>query len=550
MPKEMQQDKNESNLNDCEEDQIISESLYRTIFETTSTATIIIEEDTTISRINKKFETISGYLKQEVEGKISWTDVVEKGSLEKMIMYHKARRADPDSAPARYECQFIDRKGNVRDVYVTVAMIPGTKKSVASILDVTELVRVQQALKESETKFRLLFQKSVDPILLIDGDKFVDCNDAACKIMHCASREELLGLDPSQISPERQPDGRLSTDKGKEILDTAKKEGCGYFEWVHLSRDNKSFWVEVSLTTIPIGGKNYLYTVWRDIAKRKQTEEALQESEERYKTAIENSNDGILVVRDGKYVSVNRRLVEMLGYDDASEIEGKDIGAIIHPDYIDKVRGIHIGQHSRGRLSSIYEIKHIRKDGTPLDTEASVTKTTLKGEPVSLIYLRDVTKRKLAKEALKKRENELEIKSINLEQANIALKVLLRHREEDKKALKDTILANVQELVFPYVEKLKKGHLSDNQVAYLGILEKNLSDIISPFIQKMTSRYSLFTPTEIQVASLIKGGKTSKEIAEFMNVSTGTIDTHRNNIRSKLDLSNKKINLRTYLMSL
>jgi DNA-binding CsgD family transcriptional regulator len=97
---------------------------------------------------------------------------------------------------------------------------------------------------------------------------------------------------------------------------------------------------------------------------------------------------------------------------------------------------------------------------------------------------------------------------------------------------------------------LKNGHLNDNQTAYIGILETNLSDIISPFLQKMTSRYSLFTPTEIQVANLIKSGKTSKEIAELMNVSTGTIDTHRNSIRSKLDLNKKKINLRTFLLSL
>jgi PAS domain S-box-containing protein len=550
MPIKLQQDKIESSRTDCKYDQSIAESLYRTVFETTSTATIIIEEDTTISHVNKKFEILSGYSKEEIEGKKVLMDVIEKDCLEKMMMYYNSRMGDADSIPGSYECQFIDREGNVKDVYATVAMIPGTKKSVASILDITELIKVQQALKESETKFRLLFQKSVDPILLIDGDKFVDCNDAACKIMHCGSKEELLGLNPSQISPERQPDGLFSADKGRKVLDAARKEGFGCFEWVHLNRDNELFWVEVSLTAIPIGGKNYLYTVWRDITKRKEAEEALRESEERYKTAIENSYDGILIVKDGRYISVNRRLVEMLGYDNAAEIEGKDIGAIIHPDYVEEVKGIHVGQFSGERLSSVYEIKHIKKDGTFLDTEASVTKTILKGSPVSLVYLRDTTRRKLAREALKKRENELEIKSINLEEANIALKVLLRHREEDKKALKDTILANVQELVFPYVEKLKNGHLSDNQMAYLSILEKNLSDIISPFIQKMTSRYSLFTPTEIRVASLIKSGKTSKEIAEFMNVSTGTIDTHRNNIRNKLDLNNKKINLRTYLMSL
>jgi len=550
MSREIQQDNSEFVHSDCNSDQLIPESLYRTVFETTGTATTIIEEDTTISRVNKKFEELSGYSKDEVEGKKSWKDVIEKSCLEKMIMYHRVRRVDPDSAPGSYECQFIDRSGDVRNVFINVAMIPGTKKSVASILDITEFIRAQQALQESEAKFRLLFQKSVDPILLIDGDKYIDCNDAALKIMHCTSKEQILGLCPSEISPKRQPDGSFSCDKQRDILDIAEKEGSSFFEWMHINRDNEIFWVEVSLTAIPMGGRKYFYTIWRDITKRKQAEKALQESEERYKTTIENSNDGILIVKDGRYVSVNRRLVEMLRYDNAGEIEGKDIGSIIHPDYVDKVMSIHIGRHNGEHVPSMYEIKHVRKDGTFLDAEASVTRTILRGEPVSLVYLRDITNRKLAEAALKKREKELEIKTINLEEANTTLKVLMRHMEEDKKALKDTILANIKELVFPYVERLKSGHLSDNQMAYLGILETNLSDITLPFLQKMPPGYSLFTPTEIQVANLIKSGKTSKEIAELMNVSTGTIDTHRNSIRSKLDLNNKKINLRTYLLSL
>jgi PAS domain S-box-containing protein len=421
MPIEFQEDKGEIRVADYETDQLISESLYRTVFETTGTATIIIEEDTTISHVNKKFESLSGYLKEEIEGKKSWKDVIEKSCLEKMIMYHRVRRINPDGAPGSYECRFIDRNDDVKDVYVTVAMIPGTKKSVASLLDITESIKAQQAL---------------------------------------------------------------------------------------------------------------------------------QESEERYKTAIENSNDGVLIVKDGKCISVNRKLVEMLGYDTAEEIEGKHIAAIVHPDFVNQVIGIRTGRQDEEYAPSTYEIRHVRKNGTFLDAEASATKTVLKGEMVSLVYLRDITNRKLAEEALRKREKELEIKSINLEEANTALKVLLRNREEDKKALKDTILGNVRELVFPYIEKLKNGHLNDNQTAYIGILETNLSDIISPFLQKMTSRYSLFTPTEIQVANLIKSGKTSKEIAELMNVSTGTIDTHRNSIRSKLDLNKKKINLRTFLLSL
>jgi DNA-binding CsgD family transcriptional regulator len=164
--------------------------------------------------------------------------------------------------------------------------------------------------------------------------------------------------------------------------------------------------------------------------------------------------------------------------------------------------------------------------------------------------VRDITERKKTEESLKKREEELQIESNRLEEANTALKVLLKHREDDKKEMEEKFLSNIKQLIFPYVDKLKKSRLGSNQVAYLEIIEANMNDIISPFLQRMSLKHSNFTQTEIQVANLIKVGKTTKEIAALMNVSKGTTDTHRNNIRSKLGLNRKKVNLRAYLLSI
>ena len=92
-----------------------SEGKYRTIFETTGTATVIIEEDTTISLANKEFEKLSCYSKEEVEGKKSWTDfVAHKDDLDRMMAYHTARRIDPNRAPRNYEYKFIDKHGTVK----------------------------------------------------------------------------------------------------------------------------------------------------------------------------------------------------------------------------------------------------------------------------------------------------------------------------------------------------------------------------------------------------------------------------------------------------
>jgi DNA-binding CsgD family transcriptional regulator len=109
---------------------------------------------------------------------------------------------------------------------------------------------------------------------------------------------------------------------------------------------------------------------------------------------------------------------------------------------------------------------------------------------------------------------------------------------------------NIKELVIPYLEKLKKNRLDEKQEAYVGILESNLNDIISPFSHRLSSKFLNFTPTEIQIANLLRQGKTSKEIAELINSSPKTVAFHRENIRRKLGLKNKKTNLKSYLLSL
>ena len=162
----------------------------------------------------------------------------------------------------------------------------------------------------------------------------------------------------------------------------------------------------------------------------------------------------------------------------------------------------------------------------------------------------EIDERKKTEETLKERERELEIKTHNLEEANIALEVLLKRREEDKTELEGKILLNIKELVVPYLEKLKKNTLDEKQKIYVSILESNLNDITSSFSQRLSSKYMNFTPTEIQIANLLRQGKTSKEIAELINSSPKAVAFHRENIRRKLGLKNKKINLKSYLLSL
>jgi PAS domain S-box-containing protein len=654
------------------------EPLYRTVFETTGTATVVIEEDTTISRVNQGFEELTGYCRAEVEGIKSWKEFVEKARLNELLRYHRARRDGDCTFPGSHEFRILTRAGEERDVYATIAMIPGTRKSVASLLDITARKEMEKALGESEEKFRLLFEKSAYPALLLDGEVFVDCNEAACGFLGLSSKEQLVGRTPVDISPEKQPDGRSSRSEAGELHDISLKEGAHRFEWTHRDVHGRDLCTEVCVTIVPINGKPMTHVLWKDITASKQAQARLRESEERYRIAIEHSNDGVLIAKGESRVYANQRLLDMFGYHATGEIGSESFLSMVHPG--DRMRvADYISRRQRGdEAPARYEFEGIRKDGTTIHIEVSVAAIRYRGERLSLAYLRDVTEkrlaeaelrrseekfrkifentmeaifqssaeggffsanpalarmlgyespeelmknvtdigsqvyavpqdresikalveqydavrnveaellhksgrriwasidlnairdsegkvlhyegtfvditeRKLAEEALRRREKELEAKSTSLEEANTALKVLLRRREEDRKALEDRIATNVKEMVFPYIEKLKGTRLGENQSVYLSIMESGLNDIVSPLIEKMTASYAHFTPMEIQVATLAKAGKTSKESSRLLGLSKRTIDTHKNNIRKKLNLSNRKINLQAYLQNI
>ena len=170
---------------------------------------------------------------------------------------------------------------------------------------------------------------------------------------------------------------------------------------------------------------------------------------------------------------------------------------------------------------------------------------------MGLIHVvRDITKRKESEISLKRSKDELNARSQDLNESNQALKVLLRQRENDRAELEEKILSNIEILINPYINKLKKMTCKSNELDYVHILESNLRNMTSSFSKKLSSRHLALTHREIQIAKLIKEGKQSKDIAEMMNISLETTNCHRQNIRKKLGLKNAKVNLRAYLMSL
>lgn len=179
-----------------------SEKRYRTIFQHSGTAIAIIEEDTRVSMINKEMEKYCGYSKEEIEGKKKWSDFIVEEDVERMLEYHEKRREDPDSAPTRYTFKFINRFGDTRDMLVNVSLIPGTSRTIASMIDITQDIRTKEALEESQEMFRTAFDNSPIGMSLLDLDgNFLQLNNTFCDLLGY-TEDELMSMNFSDMLKE------------------------------------------------------------------------------------------------------------------------------------------------------------------------------------------------------------------------------------------------------------------------------------------------------------------------------------------------------------
>jgi len=294
---------------------------------------------------------------------------------------------------------------------------------------------------------------------------------------------------------------------------------------------------------------------WQVDALESQIAE-LQKSEIKYRSIFKHANDEIIFTDlEGTISEVNEKCEEIFGLR-REDIIGKSLFDFkyLSPEEMEDVAKS-FQKALKDKDLKIVDQKIRRKDGTVAYIEVSPNFLEQDGEIKGIItVIRDVTERKQAEEELSKYRDHLEDlvkeRTIDLEEATIALKIMLKKENELKKEFEEKILFNVEELILPNLRKLNYDNLNDRQREYLKIVESNLSDIISPFSQKLSSRYFNLTPTELHIANLIKHGKSTREIAELTDVSTNTIQFHRANIRKKVGLKNQKLNLRSYLQSL
>jgi PAS domain S-box-containing protein len=258
--------------------------------------------------------------------------------------------------------------------------------------DVSERIESERQLRESEEKFRSIFETAMDGIFMMQGDRFVDCNSAVLKLFG-VSREQILGRPPYFYSPEIQPDGRNSKESAAEKINAAYAGYQQFFEWRHSRSDGSTFDTEVTLHRIELGGTFYLQAIVRDITSRKAAEKAIIESEAKFRNIFNSTSDGILILgKDYRFRVANKTFLERTGQTmekimnlTPADILPESVMPIINKAIRDVFDGIEVPSHE-------VEVKTV--DKSVITVEINSKLIDYEGDKALLSILRDISERK------------------------------------------------------------------------------------------------------------------------------------------------------------
>ena len=525
----------------------------------------IVGFDRYFKYLNPAWETMLGFSNEKLMSRSLFEIIYPEDHPKSIRQLEELAAGHP---VLNFSCRLVCKDGSLRTFIWTATPVMGKDLFYCIGKDATAIIAAEESLRKSEARFRSYFELPLTGIVIMTPQKgWVEVNDRACEILGY-SREELLGMSWDQVTH--------ADDLPKDLENFTRVingEQSNYStEKRYRRKDGTYIWTMLSMAGVPkpAGGIDYIVALIQDIDERKKMEEELmlhrdhlgklvaerteemnqeiirrREKEEQYLALVESIVEWVWETDENFiHTYVSPRITELLGYAQ-EEFLGKTPYDFIPRNAVPALKKF----VSHRKPFTLLQAPMLHKNGRTILVEAS-GKPYYDKDGIFKGYrgsCHDITEQKRTMDMLQENEKQLMAYAETLKETNAALRVLLKQRENDKREMEDVFVGNIKGMILPYVEKMKKEKMDFRHKAYLDIISTNLNELMAPFLNKI--RQLNFTPKELEVASLIRDGKTTKEIAEIMGVATSAIDSHRNNIRTKLGLINKNINLRSYLMT-
>jgi PAS domain S-box-containing protein len=545
------------------------EQNYQNILKSSGDAIVITDFNGWIVDVNDAFLAMVGYGGQaELEGKylLEFVPMVEgdfpcsTGETITVTKPWQDRHVEYinmlfETGMVKFESYVVHRDGTHIPIDATMTILfdqRGERRGTVAIFkDVTDRIKTQQEVLRAKAFLENVFDTTGDGIYVTDSTGLIVRTNSAFRIFTGYTEEELIG----KYAVDLLPDG-VHGDVSQEGFDSMF--GDGYFsqyEDVWQKKDGTLYPVEAKIAVLHNSRGEYdgLVGSLRDITERKQAEKALLGSKLFLENVFATAGDGIYVTDEkGNYRMVNQAFCDMTGYS-RDELIGREAAVVLAARSGEYPDARALDAATMDESFSCFETTWQRRDGTAFSVELRVAMLeTPGGEYAGMVgTVRDITLRKRMEEELRRSHDDLERKvqerTESLAEINAALRVLLSKRDEDKKALEDTMVHNINGLILPYLEKLKACRLDERQKTYVEIMEKNFNDLMAPFLKSDFNL--LFTPMEIEVANLVRQGKSTKEISGILGICEKTVSFHRDKIRNKIGLKKSKVSLRSHFAS-
>jgi PAS domain S-box-containing protein len=284
-------------------------------------------------------------------------------------------------------------------------------------------------LANSEVRHRTLFESAADAVLILDGNKIFECNPAAVKIFGAKHANDILGNNPSELSPPTQEDGTESRVLADQLVENALQNGSVKFEWLHKRIDTGAiFPADVLLSSMTINGEQVLQATVRDITERKKSEAIQAESRDRLAGIVDSALDAIITINEQNQIVLFNLAAEKMFKYPATEALGEFLDRFI-PESFRVAHRQHVEAFGKDKIQSkpmgkTHQVTGQRADGEIFPVEAAISKVIVQGQRLYTVSMRDITARKAVEEELAKYRDHLELlieeRTLELAQAKTA----------------------------------------------------------------------------------------------------------------------------------